>query len=181
MLSWATLEDAIQSWVATASGLTTIWAEQGAPRPDDSYIALSAIVRNVGQGWGTHEFDAGGDPGEELIETRYQVKELTLTLQCFEGGATGTTSPVAVLDHVMDSAELDAVRDGLSTAGWTPARKDPITKISGVIGGSVFEPRAIATCHGITSSELTGTATYIQIVEVENLINGTLLILDSEA
>lgn len=181
MIAWTTLEDAIQSWVATTSGLTTIWGGGGGPRPDDQFIELSAVVTPIGQGFTVYSDADPVVPEAELEETNYRVQELALTMTCYGGLSTEGTNPVAVLDNVLHAAKLTARRDLLRAGGWLPARENPILRIGGPIGGSVFEPRASTTCFGNVSSSLVGTSTYIQIVEVTNLLTGVETSLDSEA
>jgi hypothetical protein len=180
-MNWTTLEDAIRSWVATASGLTTIWRDDNGPRPATQFIDLSATVAPIGLGWTVYADAVPPDPGAELTETARFVRELTLSLRCFGAPATGPNHPAAVLESVLAQASLDAVRDPLNVAGWVPARSNPILKIGGPIGGSVFEPRAELTCFGLVSSEVVGTSTYIQIVKVTNNLTGVETTLDSEA
>lgn len=55
MIAWTTVEDAIETWVRSGSGLSSgkvIWAQQGGPRPTGAWISLLiASVRSVGRDW----------------------------------------------------------------------------------------------------------------------------------
>jgi hypothetical protein len=181
MIAWTAIEDAILVWVAAASGLTTIWeGEADASRPAAPYIALSASARQVGQDWVVTADGAGG-AGAELDETVRGVRELTLDLRCFGGAKRGPTKPGSVLEDVLQKSRLNAARALLKAGGWAPARFDPVLDTGAVLGGASFENRADARCFGMVSSEVTGTATYIQIVKITNQLTGVETTLDSEA
>lgn len=181
MLDWATLEAAIQAWVSTASGVTTMWDGQGGSRPEVPYVTMNAVVADKGPGWTTHEDADPSVPEAELVETFTQVKELALSLRCFGETSLGTSQPSAILDSVMGQASLSGTRELLRAGGWVPARINPVLRIPGVIGGTVFEPRAQVQCFGNVNSQITGTATYVQIVKVTNNLTGVESTLDSEA
>lgn len=181
MITWSTIEDGIATWVEAASGLETHWTESNDPRPLGQYVELSATVQRVGLGWTEY---TQADPvvvGAELIETVRRLQILELSLTCYDGGAHGDTKPAAVLDDILHKASVDVTRSALKTAGWVPMAEDPILPIGGVIGGTVFEPRATVNVRGMVNSSVVGTATYIQTAEVENTITGETTILDIAA
>ena len=170
----STLEDAIHVWAEASTGLSAIWAKQGGTRPASPYVELAATLRTVGQDW-LDVSDAGAPAaGAEIVQTARGVRELELTVQCFGAGAVGATSGAGYLDAMISKARLPSHRELLSAAGWTPASFEPVQDISGVIGGSVFEPRARFVCKGFAASEVSETGTYIEIVEITNLTTGDL-------
>ena len=180
-IAWATVEDEIQDWAERATGLTAIWSRQAGPRPSTTYIELSAVVRTIGQDWVDTSAAAVPSPGAECDSTVRGVRELTLTVQCFGGSHRGVTSSQAYLLEMITKARLPSQQLLFDAAGWTPATFDTLQDISGVIGGSVFEPRSRFVCRGFASSELVETSTYIEIVEVTNLINGNVFTIPEDA
>lgn len=51
-VAWATIENALYTWIVNATGLATIWEQQNAPRPAAPYISLHVTeVRPLGQDW----------------------------------------------------------------------------------------------------------------------------------
>jgi hypothetical protein len=49
----------------------------------------------------------------------------------------------------------------------------PVQSLDGVLGESVYEPRAIVECRFFLSEEVEETSTFIEFVELENEDEGT--------
>lgn len=173
-LAWSTVEDEIQDWAELSTGLTAIWSRQTGPRPSTTYIEIAATVRTIGQSWVNTSDAAVPTPGAECDSTVRGVRELTLTVQCF-GGAShrGATSSQGYLLEMITKAGLPSQELLFDAAGWTPSTFEDVQNISGVIGGSTFEPRSRFVCRGFASSELVETSTFIEIVEIESAIDGS--------
>ena len=174
--SWTTIENAIQAWVVAGTSFAAgkvIWSNGAGPRPAAPYIAIAASARNIGRGWTDTIDNPAPSAGEEIIRTHRTVKRLDVQVQCFGGDATQSAAPANVLSDMEDHAGLPSQRELFRTAGWMPVQFQPVLDLSGILGGATFEPRAIAACHGYIVGEVTETATYIQIVQVENEIDGS--------
>lgn len=143
------------------------------PRRPTQYVELAATVRTIGQDWIDIEDAAVPAPGAEIDSIVRGVRELELTVQLFGGTHRGATSAMGHLLSMITKSRLQSQQDLFEVAGWAPASFDPVLDISGVIGSAVFEPRARFVCRGFAASELSETATYIEIVEITNQIDGS--------
>ena len=173
------LENAIHVWAEASTGLPAVWSKQQGTRPSGAYVELAGTLRTVGQDWLDIEDAAAPSPGAEIEFKARGVRELELTVQCFGGSHRGATSGLGYLEAMIAKSRLPSHRDLLDAAGWTPASFEPTVDISGVIGGSVFEPRARFVCRGFAASEVSETGTYIEIVEITNLTTGDLFTVTS--
>lgn len=142
-------------------------------------VAASPVVVDLtSAGTGTNTI--GGTPttvraGAELIAYLRGPRTAELELQCFAGAptggaATGTTSPVAILNDAITSRGLDSRRAALAAAGVAVLSVERVRSIDGVVNTTRFEPRAIATVHLSLASELFETSSYIQTVNATNQI-----------
>lgn len=173
-VSWVAIQSAIRLWISNATSLDgahVIWADQDGPRPSGPYIVMRLTPRRVGHGWTAHVDNGTGTAGAEITYTHTSIRALELELQCFAGEAQGASSSHALLDLCVDYAGLPSQMDAFRAAGWAPATFDPVQSISGVLGGSTFEPRAVLRCRGMTSSQITETGTYIELAEVRDSIS----------
>ncbi|MBA3841180.1 MAG: hypothetical protein H0X39_00915 [Actinobacteria bacterium] len=114
-------------------------------------------------------------PGAEVTSKLRGPRQAILTLQCFAGaptggGATGVTSPFAILNDAISSYALETREAALSAAGIGIGWVESIQSIDGVVNTVRFEPRAIATVHLHLASEIVETSTYIQIVNATDQI-----------
>jgi hypothetical protein len=172
VIAWTTAEAAIKAWAAAGSGLASdhvIWSRQGGPRPSGAFISMSILsVRPVGRDW-VHTRDATVPAeGAEIVHVAQGVREAALRLQCFAGTATGATTPQALLEAVVAAAKLPTRRAALIAAGVGILSMGTVLPIDGVIGSSVFEPRAVLEVRLLVSSEVTETGTFVESVEVTN-------------
>ena len=171
--SWTTIENAIQAWAEAGSGVSAIWSNQAGPRLSAPYIALAATARNLGRGWTDTEDNPAPSAGAEIIRTHRTVKRLDLQLQCFGGDPTESGSPANILSDLCDYAGLPSQKRAFRVAGWVPVEFQPVLDFSAKLGNATFEPRAVLACHGYITGEISETSTYIQIVQVTNLIDGS--------
>jgi len=177
-IAWSAVEEAIVAWAVGATGLEVVWSKQDMTRRPTTYVELAATVRTVGRDWVDTSAAAVPSPGAECDSTVRGVRELELTVQCFGGSHRGATSSQGYLLEMITKARLPSQQLLFDAAGWAPAAFEPLQDISGVIGGSTFEPRARFVCRGFAASELVETSTYIEIVEIEDLTNGETFTVD---
>lgn len=266
-MSRATIENALYTWVSSASGLTTIWTQEDAPRPPTgAYIAMRlSNIRQVGLDWvettdnpfviaddtvesvsaaantltltahglltgdgpvrltssgtlpgglatgtdywvikvdantiklatslvnalagtpiditgagtGTHTLSDTSETrrvGQEVTHTATGTRRATLTLQAFGGAGTGDSSPAAVLDTVQSKARLPTARDALLAAGIGIGSFGPVQSIDGVLGTTLFDPRAILAVELHLTSQVSEFSTFIERVQLENEDTGS--------
>lgn len=173
MIAWTAVENALHAWVVAATGLPAdrvIWAQQAAPRPATPYVTLRVDnIRRIGQDWLRSYNNPTPTAGNEIILASQGQREAVVTLQCFGGTATQSTSPLALLHAAVAGANLQSRRDAFNTAGIGMAGFGPVQSIDGVLGSSVFEPRATVEARFFLAEEIQETTTFIEFVELENL------------
>lgn len=172
-IAWTTVEDAIQDWVVTASGLAgnkVIWVTQNGPRPDVPYISIDADIQRVGQDWADTADAAVPAPGAEIDQLARGTRRMMINIQCFGGTATGNTSSRAILENVVSKFQLPSVRGALVANGVGVASFSNVSNISGVLNSTRFEPRATVEAVAFLASEVSETGTYFSKVDVTNEI-----------
>ncbi len=162
------LEDVLHLWVVNGSGLDSdkvIWARQEGPRPTDTWISLSVISDSqVGQNYSGLREDTPA-----LIEEVVFSNTLTmLSIQCFNGEATGERTPEQILADVRLSYGLPSLRIPFSDVKAAITEFTPIVTVGNTISHSRFERRAVMTAKMLGASELrVAQVEYIEIVEIE--------------
>ena len=118
-------------------------------------------------------------PGAEVLQKLRGPRRAMLTLQCFAGaptggGATGATSPAAVLHDAISSYALESRTAALVAAGVGVGTIEHIHSIDGIVNTTRFEPRAIGTVFLHFASEIVETVTYVQTVNASGLTSVTI-------
>jgi hypothetical protein len=167
-VNWTAIENAIHSWVVASSQLSAanvIWAAQRGPIPTSQYILLRlADVKTVGRDWTDYE---------STVQVR-GVRTLRLSMQAFNGAPLGSSSNMAILERViLLAANSDLLRDGGVGLG-------PIGTINIIDGNrsTLLEPRAVVDIEIHVASELVGTGTTIEHVEVLDQTSGRTIVID---
>lgn len=170
MIAWTTVEDAIQLWVRTAAGVSSdrvMWAQQNNPRPVAPFVTLRVTrMRRIGQDWIDVEDNPTPTPGNEIIHRARGVREMQVSLQCIGGQGFGTSAPIAILENVISYLRLPTVHDALVAAGVGVARFSQVISIDGVVGSTLFEPRATLDFFAFLAEEVEETGTFIEFVEL---------------
>ena len=80
MIAWATVEDALFTWLTTSTGLAAgqvIWADQDGPRPDAPYISMTALALvRFGRDWLNVEDNGIDSDGIQAIVSSPYFQEL---------------------------------------------------------------------------------------------------------
>lgn len=172
MIAWSTVEDAIQSWIASTTGVTTIWSQQDAPRPAAPYVALliSSVLRVGHDETAVSDNDeSDGDDGEEILLTSRGPRVAVLSVQCFGGDAHGASSAVALLQRAVAQAGLESQRTLLADAGVGIGTLGAVQSIGAIRGQVEFEPRAVFEARLYLAESVEETATYVETVAITNV------------
>lgn len=162
-ITWDTVENAIQAWVADISGLPgnkCVWTYQGGAQPVLPYIALEiGSPRGVGQPWKNKTYDAVTD---ELVTKVRQHQVAILTLQFFSEdiGTPGTTGrePIELLSDVV--AGVDLHEEDLDAGGVGIGEITPVQYVSPSKNG-ILRGRSIVTVTLHLASELERRGDYV--------------------
>lgn len=165
-IAWTAVENALFNWVVAASGLAAakvIWSDEGGPRPDAPYIALSLDeVLSVGQDW--RVYDDAPDPvaGAELrVRTRGQ-RTAELQIQYFAALKSGRDALRKLTDVV---AALPLHEYAIDVAGCGIAGADAVQVVRGN-RGATLEPRAVTTISLHLAAELEARETYVERTQI---------------
>lgn len=168
MANWTTIENAIRVWVKAGSGYgdsAVLWSDQTHARPSGAFITVR-LGDTVPLGNDEVEVltDLGADPGEEIELRAVGRRELSVSVQAFTPGVTGSSAGRGILSTVQTALALPSVRAALDAAGLTPFDVGSVRNISALVG-TAFEGRAVLDVRfytNDTASEFTG---YIEDVE----------------
>jgi hypothetical protein len=163
---WTTIEDAIHAWVVRGTGLAeakVIWAGQNSPRPEGTHATLKIVaVNRNGPDWSDTVED-----GDDVTFHSRGPREIVLSIQCFDGAATGALNSAARLDKTLALAALPTQQAAFQAAGVGYLRSGSVKHMGGVMG-SVFEPRAQVGVTLSMFSDVSEPGSLIEFVEIEN-------------
>lgn len=161
-IAWATVENAIHSWVRQSSGLAegqVIWSDRGGPRPVTPYIAMRIDdVMPVGHDWRVYDDAPVPAPGEELRMRARGHRTASLGFQCFSTDGGGHLATQILVDVV---AGIAVHLYSLDQAGVGVGEYGSVRYLEGR-RGDILEPRAISEVSLHLSSEVEGRETYIE-------------------
>lgn len=141
----------------------------------ENALNLNAIDLTTA-GTGTHTISdtaATVRAGAEVLMTARGSREALVSIQCFGADAVGADSPRALLERVRAAAVLPSRRAAFVTAGIGMTPLAAVQSIGGVVGSSVFEPRATLEARIFITSEVSETGTFIESVAIENEDTGS--------
>jgi len=170
-IAWTTIEDALYDWLAAATGLTTIWAEQDSPQPAYPYAVLeitSGPTKVGGQDEQRQTYDGGQSLGQEIGIEVCGLREITLSVQVFakEADALPTNHPRDMLSRAQSSLGLPSVLQALKVAGLSVIEEMPVQDMSEAIEDTWITRAAMDVRLGLAAS-VTERTGYISTVEVD--------------
>lgn len=177
-MSEASVEDAIHAWVVNTSGFAAdkvIWEGQDSTRPTVDFITLK-LGADVPMGSCdvlTESTDLTAPAGQEITTTVIGWRRLPCTVQVFARALTGDSTARAVLARVRTGLSLPGVSGALNAAGLGVVDRGSVQYVPALFAPSRFESRAVLSVsfsRTETASEKTG---YIDEVEAEGTIQGT--------
>ncbi len=171
---WTAIENALYTWVQTASGLAAaqvIWAAQGDDlnRPAGQFVTLKmGNDRPLGAAPAlSHTYDAGAANGQQIILKVDEVRELVVSVQVYGGPATTGTSARAIATKIQNALGLPTRRAALATAGLSPFDRGQILNVPEVLDAD-FEARAVFDVRFYVGDGAEERTTYVQSVEIED-------------
>lgn len=168
MATWSIIEDALRTWVKTATSYTdakVIWADQTGARPSGDIITLKiSDVTQVGMTDEVTENTNLARPAGTEIELRADgIREFTCTLQAFTTAVTSATAGTFILGKCQTALALPSVRSALSTAGCSPFDVGPVQNVT-ALNHTLFEGRAVLSVRFYTRETLSDYVGYIATV-----------------
>lgn len=155
-IAWADIKAALYTWVASETGLTTIWSDQNAPQPATPYITLKIISGPVKIGgsdsivWdvASQSFFLGGQ------------RQFTLSIQSFGAGGLQAMS-----DLLTSTENPDVITASFSDNGVAVANTPSVTDLTQMLS-TTFEERQSMDVMFYTMDNKTLTMTYIESTEL---------------
>lgn len=170
------MEDALHDFVVAATGLpaaSVYWANQSNPRPAApcvSMLLLSSVA--PGMDWVDVEDAPYPAPEAEIEEHVRGPRVVFLSLQCFAASATGTAAAGGILSAVVAAARQSSRKQALREGGWGVGTIGPVQVAGGAtMNTTVFEPRATLQMSLHAASDVSETATFVEIVEIEGEVD----------
>ncbi len=175
MIDWAVVEDAIQTFVKTASGINgkrVIWKDQNGFRPGQAPPTEGVFITlligpqvPVGLPYVTKTFDEDAALGEEITVTANVLKSFTVSVQAFGSETVGANSALALLSMVQAKLALPTLRNALRAVGLSPYDQGTITNLTEFFA-TAAESRAAVTISFYVLESVTELEGYIDTVEV---------------
>lgn len=143
-MDWSTFNNAVQSWFATATGLTCIWANQGAPRPAFPYGVMNIIAhRNIAQKSVAYTYDEEADPGEDINVAINRHMVVTVSCEVLAKPSTQgqslshSTNAAYYISLAEDSLSKDSALSLLRASNIAYIDNEAPADLSGLVAGEM--------------------------------------------
>lgn len=157
-MNLTTIKSAIQSWAETATGITTIFANQDGPKRDNPYATiLVSPVNFVGQ----DEIQTTDSNGDADFKGN---REFTVSLQVFG------TDAMQYITNVLESLERPPGREALATSGLVFVDRLSVNDLSTTLD-TRYEERAGCDLRFRTASIHSDNVGYIGNVNLSEQYN----------
>jgi hypothetical protein len=142
-IPWADVEEALQAWVSTVTGIPVVWADQNARAPEGDFITMRLRgPRTVGVD-AVATFYSEARPPAEAIEYRSQaMRELTLTLNAYSKETNRTTSARVHLAKLQSALHMPSTHARMRAAGLVLVDAGEVLNISALAAADI-EGRAV--------------------------------------
>lgn len=173
---WTAAEDAIRQWVLDASELSeeqVLWSHYSQPRPTGEFVSISIDgPTQVGLDYVQSSTDLS-QPADQEIELKViGTRDITVSVSCFGGQASSSTSSQAMASKIMTGVRLPSINSALHIAGVYPHGTPTIINVPGIIGAK-FEPRAIVEHAFYIVEDISERTGYIATISGVGTISGT--------
>lgn len=123
-MNWATIQNAVQAWFTSATGIVTIWADQNAPRPAYPFAVLNVISETaLGQDEVRYTLNAATGKLDPVVCGN---RLLTVSCQVHTRTPAPNTSPRHYLSLARTSLKKSTVLDALKIAGLAVVRAESV-------------------------------------------------------
>ncbi len=168
MIDFEAIEDALFSWVKTATGLADDFiifdSQDGVSPIPNPYVTIRiGDLVNIGVDASEHDYDSSAPAGEEIIFNSNGMRDLTVTLMAFTPATVGNATARNLAAKCQAFLALDSVLLPLNIAGlgvldagnvrWVPKLDD-----------TDFEGRAILDVRFCVAQSASDTTGYIATV-----------------
>jgi len=170
-------ENAVHAWFSSASGLFTIWQEQGAPQPDYPYGSLKIISgpTALAPQWEIRQtYDAARPLGQE-IKFEYAAP-CRFTVSCQAYAKQGALPAVTYINRAMAALSTITTQTTFKVAGVAMERYSAVRNIGKIIN-ETWLSRAnidVQLTALLLISEYTGYVTSVGIESTELGIDFTI-------
>lgn len=173
MIDIAAVENALRTWVKTASGLDdahVYFNDQKIERPVGPYVTikLDSLIPQGAVDSLTTNFDDTRDPGVEVEQRVDALREAVVSIQVWQ-----SPTPVQLATTIQVGMRLPSVQDALDEAGVCPFSTNTVQNLARLLG-TAFDGRAAFDAHFYITGSLSEFTGYITAV------NGEIEISDSD-
>ncbi len=130
MATWPQIRAAIQSAIASASGLASgkvIWKFQDGPQPALDYVALHlSPLRTIGRDGINASTDLDRTAGQEIELRVGGLREMVLSVEVFTAAVADGSDALARGETIRTALSLPTVRDVLGAVGVVPFDPGPV-------------------------------------------------------
>lgn len=171
-MNWATLQNALYAFANGATGLTTVWARQNAPRPAYPFQVLEIIAESQA---GQDEIRYSAPSGGLITPTVCGLRGFTMSVQIHtlappEGVAQGARDYVATLRTALKKAALVKI---LRDAGIAISSAQPSHVLAEEVEGR-WIARGLLDIQFYTAENSTDSGVeYIEKVQLSGTTDGT--------
>lgn len=170
-IAWATVENAVISWLEGSTGLRAAWDFEGGVSLAPPYISVQ-ITGYVPRGhdWKKKEDNPTPTAGQEILVKAQGMRQATLVVQCWGEPRKGHTPPVSPLPLLAQAIDaLDLYVDQLDEAGVGIGEIGPASLAGSP--GSILTPRARVEIGIHLASEVQGYESSLDHIQITTRVN----------
>ncbi len=141
-LNWIEIEDALQTWLSSATGVQVFWEHTYTTAPTLPYASL--LVTKVAPGPGERADSAtnlSNPAGEEVEETAVVPLELTVTARAYSHQTSGSGTARELVANALSALFFPSRREALRVAGLVVAGVGDVVDETTLVS-STWESRA---------------------------------------
>lgn len=181
-MSASAYETAIHGVIVQASGLSAqnvFWASQTADvnKPAGQHTTLQ-FISEIGVGLNSENiltYDENQPNGQEIGHAHVVIRELVLSLQVIGGTTVGDGSARDIATKIQRRLKLPTVREPLSAVGLSLFDYGVVQSLPAILDAD-FEARAVFELRFYLREIETERTGYIASAEIENEVNGDVII-----
>lgn len=170
-IDWPTVRKAIHDWFSGSTGLTSIWEDQEAPRPEFPYGSMKVIsgpTKLFGADEHRYTYDGNQQAGDEIGIEVAGLRQMTVTVQAFlpRLGAAGDAGAEDYLSRAQVALGMPSYLASLQAAGLSVIEEMAPRNLSGIDSGTWIAKAAMDIRFGLAAS-VTERTGYVETVGLE--------------